>query len=137
MFKIFPIQDENTKNTFAAACGAAVVADAFAYGMADAEDTSLIMGFSQFDLDGDRATLYTLKEASGRNDFEAAFILGRATLEFLERCGAEECLAKKDAGDHTLIRSIGLRTETEEGFFGRIAGMFDGHCHGEEKEREK
>ena len=129
MFKIFPIQDEETKKIYAEACGAEPMGGAFAYGMADAESLA-IMGFSQFDLDGDKATLYTLKEKCGQNDFEAIFILGRATLEFCERCGAIFCYAKKDAGDETLLRAIGLRSEEDDMLFGRIEGMFDGHCDG-------
>ncbi len=130
MFKIFPIQDEKTKNTYAEACGAAVKDGAFSYGMADAESLA-IMGFSQFDIDGDTSTLYDLKEKIGQSDFEAIFILGRATLEFCERCGATVCYAKKDAADETLLRAIGLRNVDEDGrLFGRIEGMFDGHCEG-------
>ncbi len=133
MFKIFPIQDENTKKTYADACGAKAIAGAFSYGMMDAESHA-IMGFSQFDLDGDSATLYDLKEKTGQSDFEAIFILGRATLEFMERCGAEDCKAPLTAADETLLRSIGLRAEWEGGLKGRIAGMFDGHCEGHAKE---
>ena len=133
MFKIFPIQDEETKKIYAEACGAHVVTGAFAYGMTDAESLA-IMGFSQFDIDGDQATLYDLKEKIGQNDFEAIFILGRATLEFCERCGAEECYASFGAAEETLLRAIGLRTERNGKLLGRIAGMFDGHCEGEKKE---
>ncbi len=133
MFKIFPIQDEKTKNAYAAACRASIVDGAFSYGMADAESLA-IMGFSQFDIDGKNAILYDLKEKNGQNDFEAIFILGRATLEFCERCGATVCFAKKEAADETLLRAIGLRTEHDGGFYGRIEGMFDGHCEGEKKE---
>ena len=136
MFKIFPIQDEETKNTYAAACGTAARADAFAYGMADAESLA-IMGFSQFDLDGSGSTLYDLKEKIGQSDFEAIFILGRATLEFLERCGAEECFAPSSAADAALLRAIGLRTEEAGGLRGRILGMFDGHCEGHGEVQEK
>lgn len=132
MFKIFPIQDEETKNTYARACGTEAIDGAFAYGMADAE-SGAIMGFSQFDFDGESATLYDLKEKCGQNDFEAIFILGRATLEFCERCGAVICTARNGAADETLIRAIGLREPTEQGLFGHIEGMFDGHCEGEKK----
>lgn len=131
MFKIFPIQDELTKEIYAKACGTEPIENAFAYGMIDAESLA-IMGFSQFDLDGERATLYTLKEKIGQNDFEAIFILGRATLEFCERCGAVFCYAKKDSADETLLRAVGLRTEENGMLFGRIEGMFDGHCEGKE-----
>ncbi len=136
MFKIFPIQDEKTKALFADACGAAARAGAFAYGMVDAESGE-IMGFSQFDLDGESATLYDLKEKCGQSDFEAIFILGRATLEFCERCGATACFAQKSAADETLLRAIGLRTEKDGGLFGCIAGMFDGHCDGHGVEENK
>ena len=135
MFKIFPIQDDETKHTYADACGAAVIDGAFSYGMADAESLA-IMGFAQFDIDKDRATLYDLKEKIGQSDFEAIFILGRATLEFCERCGTTVCYAKKAAADETLLRAIGLRSLNECGeLFGRIEGMFDGHCEGKETEK--
>ena len=130
MFKIFPIQDEETKRLYAEACGAKAKSDAFAYAMADAESLA-IMGFAQFDIDGNKATIYDLKEKIGQNDFEAIFILGRAMLEFCERCGAEDCEAAHAAAEETLLRAIGLRTVTEDGrLCGRIAGMFDGHCDG-------
>ena len=131
MFKIFPIQDEQTKKIYAEACGAEPLDNAFAYGMADAESME-IMGFSQFDLDGECATLYSLKEKIGQSDFEAIFILGRATLEFCERCGATDCYADKTCADETLLRAIGLRSVSADGrLFGHIEGMFDGHCEGE------
>ncbi len=129
MFKIFPIQDEKTKKIYAEACGAKAIVGVFAYGMADAESAE-IMGFSQFDFDGEEATLFDLKEKCGSSDFEAIFILGRATLEFCERCGAVRCRAEKNAADETLLRAIGLREELENGLFGHIEGMFDGHCDG-------
>lgn len=132
MFKIFPIQDEETKKQFSDACGAEAKADAFAYGMVDAESLA-VMGFAQFDIDGTEARIYDLKEKIGQNDFEAVFILGRAMLEFCERCGAEECFADLSAADETLLRAIGLRTECDGGLRGRIAGMFDGHCESETK----
>ena len=128
MFKIFPIQDEETKRLYAEACGTQAKSDAFAYGMVDAESLA-IMGFAQFDIDKNKAVIYDLKEKIGQNDFEAIFILGRAMLEFCERCGAEDCEATLTAAEETLLRAIGLRTLKEnETLFGRIAGMFDGHC---------
>lgn len=137
MFKIFPIQDEETKKIYAEACGTKAIEGVFAYGMADAE-SGAIMGFSQFDFEGDEhATLFDLREKCGQNDFEAIFILGRATLEFCERCGSVYCLAKESAADETLLRAIGLRTQTEDGLLGKIEGMFDGHCEGHGEEESK
>ena len=131
MFKIVPIQNIDEQKKTAEICAAQYREGYFAYAMLDC-DTLNVMGFSQFDLDGECATLYSLKEKSGQSDFEAIFILGRATLEFCERCGATDCYADKTCADETLLRAIGLRSVSADGrLFGHIEGMFDGHCEGE------
>ena len=129
MFKISPIQDKELQRQCAEACDAEFCPDLFAYSMTNQENGEL-MGFSQFDVLGEVGRIHTLKPRHGYSDFEAMFILGRATMNFIDLCGAHKCHAESGAADGRLLRSIGFK-ETDSGdFFADMTGFFDGHCDG-------
>ena len=86
------------------------------------------MGFSQFEV-GEAGYIYDLLPAVGSDDFEAMFILGRQTMNFIDLCGNHICKARKDAGDARLLRAIGFKGEGDE-LSCDMTGMFDGHCSG-------
>ncbi len=130
MFKITPTQDKTRQNENCKLCGAEFHPDAFAYQMVDAEDGHL-MGMAQFDI-GQCGYIYNIKEAFGLSDFEAMFILGRQTMNFIDSCGAHTCYAAADAGDEKLLHAIGFRKNENGEYFKDMAGMFDGHCDGHE-----
>ena len=127
MFKILPIQSLNEQKVCAELIGTVVREGYFAYAMRDYE-TDELMGFSQFELLGEEGRLSDLLPAKGQDDFEAMFILGRQTLNFMEKCGAKTVSAKECAADRDLLRAIGFVTTNEECRI-IVEGMFDGHCH--------
>lgn len=129
MFKISPINDKAVQKQYAEACGTEYISDYFAYSMTDAESGAL-MGFSQFEINQNGGLISDLKEPIGHSDYEAMFILGRATMNFIDLCGSHKCYAKKDAGDGKLLRAIGFKTEENELLFCDMNGMFDGNCSG-------
>ena len=131
MFKISPIQDEKLQKEYLEACGSTLREGYFAYAMKD-EETGELMGVSQFEINGEEGYIADLREAPGRGDFEAMFILGRATMNFIDLCGAHKCRAAKDASDESLIKSIGFKLTGDE-YFSDMANMFSGHCSGEKK----
>ena len=127
MFKILPIQSKEEQAECAELCNAEYIADAFGYAMRDFE-TNALMGFAQFDIGGDNATLYALKPVKSADDFEAMFILGRQTLNFMEKCGAETVVASEECADITLLKAIGFKG-SDDGYYSiHIKGIFDGHC---------
>ena len=128
MFKISPIQDINEQKAVAEACGANLKVGAFAYAMRDAESGDL-MGFSQFEITENGGQLYDLRAAIGYDDFEAMFILGRQTMNFIDLCGAHLCEADINAGDKKLLHAIGFREDGGK-LTVNMTGMFDGHCDG-------
>lgn len=130
MFKISAIQDFDEQRNIAALCGTEARDGFFAYVMRDC-DSGDVMGFSQFEI-SDEGYISDLRSAVGRSDFEAMFILGRATMNFIDGCGAHKCRASKDASDDaSLIRAIGFKFEGGE-YVADMKGMFDGsHCSGE------
>ncbi len=133
MFKITPINDPVRQNEVAKICGTYGKENAFAYEMIDVENGSLL-GMSQFEIGKGESVLYDLREAPGVTDFEAMFILGRQTLNFIDLCGVHECKANTDAGSERLLKSVGFKKSEDGSFICRTAGMFDGHCDGKTKE---
>ena len=129
MFKIVPINDENTQITYADACGTKFRPGYFGYAMFDAQ-TLEIMGFCQFEIDENGGYISDLLPRIGLEDFEAMFILGRSTMNFIDLCGAHTCRASLDAGDARLLHAIGFRDDGNGSLFVDMAGMFDGHCDG-------
>ena len=129
MFKISPVQDLKTQSEHAAACGTVARDGLFAYAMTDVESGEL-MGFSQFEIEGECGHITDLLPRLNTFDYEAMFILGRATMNFIDLCGAHKCTADKRAGEGRLLHAIGFREEKDGKLFCDMAGMFDGHCDG-------
>ena len=130
MFKISPIQNPEEQDAVAKACGSQYKLGAFAYVMRDSK-TNELMGFSQFEIGLSGGVLLDLRPAIGYNDYEAMFILGRSTMNFIDMCGTHTLSANADAGDTTLLRAIGLRHTENGDYFCDMTGFFDGsHCSG-------
>lgn len=130
MFKITPAQNGDRQREICELCGAELRPGAFAYQMIDTDDGHL-MGMAQFDI-GKDGYIYDIKEAPGLSDFEAMFILGRQTMNFIDSCGAHICYAAADSGDERLLRAIGFKMNDSGEYFRDMTGMFDGHCDGHE-----
>lgn len=131
MFKITPIQDKARQNEVCLTCCVEFKPEAFAYQMFDI-DTEKIMGIAQFEI-GEHGYIYDLRPALNTDDFEAMFILGRQTMNFIDLCGVHTCYADKNAAEERLIRAIGFK-ETDGKLFCDMTGMFDGHCSGHKVE---
>ena len=130
MFKITPIQSAEDQMIIAKRCNTEYKEGAFAYAMVDS-DTGELMGFSQFEITEKGGHLIDLRPIGKDDDYEAMFILGRATMNFIDLCGAHTLYADPDAGDSTLLRAIGLRPTDENTLFCDMTGFFDGsHCSG-------
>ena len=127
MFKIEAIQDIKSQEIYAKACGTVAKEGFFAYAMYDMQ-TGEPMGFAQFDIQDGVGYIIDLKEAVGKSDFEAMFILGRSTMNFIDLCGAHKAKIAKDAGDESLINAIGFKPDENGEFFCDMTGFFEGNC---------
>lgn len=129
MFKITPVQDACLAKVYLDSCSAIYKEGSFVYAMTDC-DNGNIMGIAQFELNEECGYIFDLKEANGLSDFEAMFILGRQTMNFINACGLDICRASLDSGDESLIKAIGFKKC--DGFYEcNTEGMFDGsHCSG-------
>ena len=130
MFKITPIQSVEDQINIAKRCNTEYKEGAFAYAMIDS-DSGELMGFSQFEITEKGGHLIDLKPIGKDDDYEAMFILGKATMNFIDLCGAHTLYAEPDAGEGTLLRAIGLRPTDGGSLFCDMTGFFDGsHCSG-------
>lgn len=131
MFKISPIQSPDLQKQYATKCHCEYKSNSFAYAMVDS-NTGELMGFSQFEIGADGGTLLDLRLADEyAEDYEAIFILGRATMNFIDLCGVHTLKASADTADSTLLRAIGLLPTADGSYFCDMTGFFDGsHCSG-------
>ncbi len=131
MFKISPIQDKEAQRRFAEECGCELRPEMFAYSMVD-QESGATMGFSQFELCEGAGLIADLRPRIGYEDNEAIFILGRATMNFIDLMGLHICKCRKDAGDERILHAIGFKSERDGLLFCDMTGMFDGKCDGKE-----
>ncbi len=129
MFKISPIQDKELQKKYAEDCDIEYSAELFAYSMIDQESGKL-MGMSQFDISGESGYIDSIKPLIGYSDFEAMFILGRATMNFIDLCGSHTCYANENGADENLLRAIGFKPDGNGRLFADMQKMFSGHCDG-------
>jgi hypothetical protein len=116
--------DKALQEKIATLCGAEYRPDAFAYQMFDI-NSGKIMGMSQFEI-GEHGYIYDIKEAPSCDDFEAMFILGRSTMNFIDLCGSHTLIATSNSSDDKLLRAIGLRPLKDGTLLCDMTGFFDG-----------
>lgn len=129
MFRIAPVQTETERAQTAEEAGIRLCEGSFLYAMRDCE-TGRLLGLAQFDIREESGEILDLVPAPGVDDFEAMFILGRATMDFIDRTGAHRCTALQKGADARLLRAIGFRPAEGDILTCDMMGMFDGHCGG-------
>lgn len=128
MFRIRPIQSADEQIECAKACGTEYRAGFFAYSMRD-DETDALMGFSQFEINAGYGYITDIKSVPGLDDFEAMFILGRATMNFIDTCGAHTAISPKDIPEKDLMISLGFRDDGSDTLKCDMTHMFNGECH--------
>ena len=125
MFKILPIQNKDEQIEIAAQCNSCYQDGYFAYSMK--EEDGRLLGFSQFDIRGEEAYISDIKAADGVDDYEAMFILGRSTMNFIDMCGAHKAYAPDVCAAESFMLALGFKCH-DEGYFVDMTGFFGGCC---------
>ncbi len=135
MLKITPIQSKEEQKHLSEICGIAFDEEALAY---RAYDDDTFLGISQFRLCDGYGLLLNLASAPGIEDFEAMFIMGRATMNFIDLLGLHICKCPPDAADKKLLYSIGFRpSDDPKLLFADMTHMFSGECGGHKPQEPK
>ena len=129
MLKILPIQSKDEQKNICSACGVDFNADLLAY---SATVDDVLAGVSQFKLTDKGGVIYDIAPVIGGFDFEALFVLGRGTLNFIDLCGVHKATyvgTTPDEQTERLIRAIGFKKQEDSSWFVDLEGFFTDHCH--------
>lgn len=129
MLKVLPIQSKEAQKEICESCGVEFKPDLLAY---SATVNDILMGVSQFKLTDKGGIIYDLAPARDTFDFEALFVLGRGTLNFIDLCGVHNALfigAIPDAQTERLIKAVGFKKDDDGSFAVNLEGFFTDHCH--------
>ena len=136
MLKVLPVQTKAEQEALCQKCNIEFKPELLAYAATVDDD---LVGICQFKLTAEGGVLYDLAkvvdhvEPVAGSDFEAMFVMGRGTLNFIDLCGVHSATFVGSA-DEALLRAIGFRPN-EEGIFAiNLEGFFTDHC-GNHKEK--
>ena len=129
MLKVLPIQSKTEQAEICKLCGVEFNPDLLAYS-ATVDDE--LRGVSQFKLTAEGGLVYDINPAIDTYDFEALFVLGRGTLNFIDLCGVHYAIYKgtvENEEKERLLKAIGFK-RTESGSLEiDLNGFFTDHCH--------
>ena len=129
MLKVLPIQTKDEQERICLACGVKYNPDLLAY---SATVDGALAGVSQFKLTDKGGIVYDLKSVNGSFDFEAMFVLGRGTLNFIDLCGVHFARFAGEIPDEQherLIKAVGFKKTESGDYFVNLEGFFTDHCH--------
>ena len=132
MLKVLPIQSKETQEEICRSCHIEYRPDALAYAASVDEE---LVGICQFKLTAEGGVLYDIATVDGHredsecSDFEALFVMGRGTLNFIDLCGVHFATYQGSNPNESLLRAIGFRKNDSDVFEINLEGFFTDHCH--------
>lgn len=134
MLKVLPIQSKLRQEEICLKCGVTYNPDMLAYA-ATVDDK--LAGVCQFRLTSHGGEITDLAPAEDGDSFEALFIMGRGTLNFIDLCGVHSAFYSGKQPDDKLLRAIGF-TQDENGVYTiNLEGFFTDHCHNHSESKNK
>ena len=125
MLKVLPIQSKAEQEALCLRCHVKFDPDLLAYA---ATVDGRLAGVCQFKLTADGGILYDLAPASDFYDFEALFVMGRGTLNFIDLCGVHRAFYDGTADNEALIKAVGFKKNDQGRFEVNLEGFFTDHC---------
>lgn len=129
MLKVLPIQSKITQEEICLRCGVKYDPDLLAYS-ATVDDE--LAGVCQFKLSDKGGLIYDLAPVKDSFDFEAMFVLGRGTLNFIDLCGVHYAIYRgevKDEQTERLVKAVGFKLTDRGTYEVNLEGFFTDHCH--------
>ena len=125
MLKVLPIQSKLKQEEICLRCGVTYNADLLAY---SAESDGVLAGVCQFKLTADGGIIYDIAPSKDFYNFEALFVMGRGTLNFIDLCGVHKAFFDGKCDDEGLLRAIGFEKNADGRFEVNLVGFFDEPC---------
>ena len=131
MLQVLPIQTKEEQAAICQRCGVAFKTDCMAYhALVDGELTAVC----QFTMDSEGGHIHDLalvqnRAFSDRDRIESLFVMGRATLNFIDLCGVHFAIYRGNVEDEALLLQIGFKKNAKGEFDINLEGFFTDHCH--------
>ena len=126
MLKVLPIQSKTTQEEICKKCNVKYDPDLMAYS-ATVDDE--LKGVCQFKLTDKGGMIYDLAPVAGTRDFEALFVMGRGTLNFIDLCGIHNAFYVGEDTDEPLLKAVGFKKDESDRWAINLEGFFTDHCH--------
>lgn len=126
MLKVLPIQTKEAQEDICKQCNVKYDPDLMAYS-ATVDDK--LAGVCQFKLTDKGGMIYDLAPKNDTNDFEALFVMGRGTLNFIDLCGVHRAFFLGKDCDEGLLRAVGFKKNDDGIWEIDLEGFFTDHCH--------
>ena len=129
MLKVLPIQSKSEQEEICKLCDVKFNPDLLAYS-ATVDDE--LRGVSQFKLTAEGGLVFDIAPAVDTYDFEALFVLGRGTLNFIDLCGVHYAIYKgsvENEQKERILKAIGFKRTDSGSLEIDLNGFFTDHCH--------
>ena len=133
MLKVLPIQTKAEQAEICKLCGVEFKPDLLAY---SATVDGELRGVSQFKLTAEGGLVFDVAPAIDTYDFEALFVLGRGTLNFIDLCDVHYAIytgSVETEEKERLLKAIGFKKTDSGSFEVDLNGFFTDHCHDKNK----
>ena len=130
MLEVLPIQTKTEQEALCARAGIAYKVDTMAYrATVDGELTAVC----QFSMDAEGGHIHDLamvrdREFSDRDRIESLFVMGRATLNFIDLCGVHRAFFDAECDNETLIKAIGFSKNNDGRYEMDLTDFFKEPC---------
>ncbi|MBR2926455.1 MAG: hypothetical protein IKC31_02630 [Clostridia bacterium] len=125
MLEVLPIQTKKEQELLCARCGIPFDADLMAYqALVDGE----LRGICQFTMDTTGGRILHFAHIPNGYEFEPMFVMGRATLNFIDLCGVHRAYFDAKYDNETLIRAIGFSSNADGRFEMDLTNFFNEPC---------
>ena len=131
MLKVLPVQSKITQEELCLKAGIKYNPDALAY---EATVDGRFAGICQFKVTDKGGLIYYLVPARDFNNFEAMFVMGRGTLNFIDLCGVHNATYVGEVTDTSLLKAVGFKENPEGIYEINLEGFFTDHCHHHKEE---
>ncbi len=129
MIEVLPIQSKSEQERVCTLCSVNYNENLLTYA---AQIDEKFVGVCQFRVTKQGGIIYDLASINIPNSFEVLFILGRATLNFIDLCGVHEAYLDSPNFNEKLATTIGFIKNPDGKYYVDLSNFFNNPCHAAE-----
>ena len=125
MLEVLPIQDKQEQEALCARCQIPFRTEMLAYkALVEGE----LRGVCQFTLSADGGRIVDFAAVPDLYEFEPMFVMGRATLNFIDLCGVHTAFFDAECDNEMLIKAIGFSRNPDGRYEMDLTDFFKEPC---------